>query len=113
MADDKRDGDDLFEDLDKFFAPIKDVDWDEPDASRRPADPERGARRRAGGDPQSADRARREPEEPVGPAVADAADVVEDDDDDEAWYDTRGPGDDRGQRPSTTIPRSRRPRPRS
>ena len=30
MTDDKRDGDDLFEDLDKFFAPIKDVDWDEP-----------------------------------------------------------------------------------
>lgn len=30
MADDKQ-GDDLFEDLDKFFAPIKDVDWDEPD----------------------------------------------------------------------------------
>ncbi|MEA2580697.1 MAG: phosphatidate cytidylyltransferase [Actinomycetota bacterium] len=30
MADDKREGDDLFEDLDKFFAPIKDVDWDEP-----------------------------------------------------------------------------------
>ena len=29
MADDKQ-GDDLFEDLDKFFAPIKDVDWDEP-----------------------------------------------------------------------------------
>jgi phosphatidate cytidylyltransferase len=33
MADDKRDGEDLFEDLDKFFAPIKDVDWDEPDAA--------------------------------------------------------------------------------
>ena len=30
MADDKT-GDELFEDLDKFFAPIKDVDWDEPD----------------------------------------------------------------------------------
>ena len=30
MTDDKREGDDLFEDLDKFFAPIKDVDWDEP-----------------------------------------------------------------------------------
>ena len=30
MTDDTRDGDDLFEDLDKFFAPIKDVDWDEP-----------------------------------------------------------------------------------
>jgi phosphatidate cytidylyltransferase len=33
MADDKRDGEDLFEDLDKFFAPIKDVDWDEPEAA--------------------------------------------------------------------------------
>ena len=31
MANDKRDGDELFEDLDKFFAPIKDVDWDEPE----------------------------------------------------------------------------------
>ena len=30
MAGDKRDGDDLFEDLDKFFAPVKDVEWDEP-----------------------------------------------------------------------------------
>jgi phosphatidate cytidylyltransferase len=30
VGDDKR-GDELFEDLDKFFAPIKDVDWDEPD----------------------------------------------------------------------------------
>ena len=39
MADDKRDGDDLFEDLDKFFAPIKDVDWDEPSspAGREPS----------------------------------------------------------------------------
>ena len=30
MTDEKRDGDDLFEDLEKFFAPNKDVDWDEP-----------------------------------------------------------------------------------
>ena len=30
MAD-KRDGEELFEDLDKFFAPIRDVDWDEDD----------------------------------------------------------------------------------
>ena len=29
MANDKGDGEDLFEDLDKFFAPIRDVDWDE------------------------------------------------------------------------------------
>lgn len=28
----EREGDELFEDLDKFFAPIKDVDWDEPEA---------------------------------------------------------------------------------
>ena len=36
MADDKRDGsDDLFEDLDKFFAPIQDVDWPEPDERMR------------------------------------------------------------------------------
>lgn len=31
MPDDEREGDDLFEDLDKFFAPIKEVDWDEPE----------------------------------------------------------------------------------
>ena len=31
MPDDDRDSEDLFEDLDKFFAPIKDVDWDEPE----------------------------------------------------------------------------------
>jgi phosphatidate cytidylyltransferase len=31
VANDSGDGDDLFEDLDKFFAPIKDVDWDEPE----------------------------------------------------------------------------------
>jgi phosphatidate cytidylyltransferase len=31
VPDDKREGDELFEDLDKFFAPIRDVDWDEPD----------------------------------------------------------------------------------
>ena len=28
MTDDKPGGDDLFEDLDKFFAPIRDVDWE-------------------------------------------------------------------------------------
>ena len=33
MANDERRGDDLFEDLDKFFAPIKDVDWDEREAA--------------------------------------------------------------------------------
>ena len=40
MANDERDGDELFEDLDKFFAPIRDVDWDEPDepAATAPAE---------------------------------------------------------------------------
>jgi phosphatidate cytidylyltransferase len=33
VPDDERDSDDLFEDLDKFFAPIKDVEWEEPAAS--------------------------------------------------------------------------------
>ena len=28
---DERDGDELFEDLDRFFAPIRDVDWDDDD----------------------------------------------------------------------------------
>jgi phosphatidate cytidylyltransferase len=31
VANDERGGDELFEDLDKFFAPIRDVDWDEPE----------------------------------------------------------------------------------
>ena len=33
MADDKSGGDDLFEDLDKFFAPIRDVDWESDETS--------------------------------------------------------------------------------
>ena len=60
MPDDERESDDLFEDLDKFFAPIKDVDWDDPEeapsdrrtiggrARRRP-DRARTRRRRARG----------------------------------------------------------------
>ena len=28
--DERTEGEDLFEDLDKFFAPIQDVDWPEP-----------------------------------------------------------------------------------
>ena len=36
VTGDKRNGDDLFEDLDKFFAPIKDVDWDRTGVGRSP-----------------------------------------------------------------------------
>jgi phosphatidate cytidylyltransferase len=38
VPDDERESDDLFEDLDKFFAPIKDVEWDEPEEPGPPAD---------------------------------------------------------------------------
>lgn len=40
--DERTQGEDLFEDLDKFFAPIQDVDW--PETSERPAPAEAGAR---------------------------------------------------------------------
>jgi phosphatidate cytidylyltransferase len=36
VPDDERESDDLFEDLDKFFAPIKDVEWDEPEEAAPP-----------------------------------------------------------------------------
>lgn len=85
MADDKRNGDDLFEDLDKFFAPIKDVDWDEPaSAGARETPSEEHVAVRAS-DPPSV-----EPAPDVEPelAVPVVSEVVVDDDDDEDWYDT-------------------------
>ena len=39
MTDDKPGGDDLFEDLDKFFAPIRDVDWESDDTPATPDTP--------------------------------------------------------------------------
>ena len=44
--DERTESEDLFEDLDKFFAPIQDVDWPEPSKSpdappERPKEPER------------------------------------------------------------------------
>lgn len=74
MADDKRDGDDLFEDLDKFFAPIKDVDWDEP------------ASEGAKATPSEEHVSVHAEEEPAAAAVNPPG--IEDDDDDESWYDT-------------------------
>lgn len=70
----ERDGDELFEDLDKFFAPIKDVDWDEPEAHA----------------PQAPQEEHVEVQEvPSGPPPDESAesDVVEHDED-EDWYDT-------------------------
>ena len=40
MADDKSGGDDLFEDLDKFFAPIRDVDWESDETLATPESPQ-------------------------------------------------------------------------
>jgi len=41
VADDKPGGDDLFEDLDKFFAPIRDVDWESEESTPAADSPRR------------------------------------------------------------------------
>ena len=83
MADDKPGGDDLFEDLDKFFAPIRDVDWESEESTP------------AADTPQEEHVAVRPSEsEPI--VIADDPDVaisapasaIDDDDDDDSWYDT-------------------------
>ena len=85
MPDDKRDGDDLFEDLDKFFAPIKDVDWDEPADPGVSASPSeehvsvQNAPTRPGTSAEPA-------ENP--PSPMDQSPSGDDDEPDAAWYDT-------------------------
>ncbi|MFM8944903.1 MAG: hypothetical protein ACKOI0_06655, partial [Actinomycetota bacterium] len=62
MADEERPDErreDLFEDLDKFFAPIRDVDW--PDDRSRAREPERGDERGTREEP------RVEPTRPAAP----------------------------------------------
>ena len=79
MADDKRDGsDDLFEDLDKFFAPIQDVDWPEPEEPERATPPPAAEEHVA---------VHVEPAAPE-PRPAEPEPVVVAGEDDEAWYDT-------------------------
>jgi phosphatidate cytidylyltransferase len=82
VANDSGDGDDLFEDLDKFFAPIKDVDWDEPEGEpeRTPPASHVEVRQEQPADP--------EPEEP-----STTEEAVED-----VWYDagTSEPDDEIG-----------------
>jgi phosphatidate cytidylyltransferase len=93
VANDKRNGDDLFEDLDKFFAPIKDVDWDDTeDAAGRAPQEEHVAVRPT--EPAAPAATGVTPAEPSGtspaanapgePARAPARPA----DDDAAWYDT-------------------------
>jgi len=92
VAGDKRDGDDLFEDLDKFFAPIKDVDWDEPaSAGARETPSEEHVSVRAD-EPAPAPSDEPLPgESSSSEAVGDGAqgdDLTDEDLDDEDWYDT-------------------------
>jgi phosphatidate cytidylyltransferase len=68
------DNDDLFEDLDKFFAPIQDVDWPEPTAA-----PAAGS----APPPPPAEFAPEAPEEREEPSSAPDASAGEEDDDDE------------------------------
>jgi phosphatidate cytidylyltransferase len=76
VAGDKRDGDDLFEDLDKFFAPIKDVDWEEPAST--------GAR-----ETPSEEHVSVRPDRSEAAAAAEPpSEVHEEEHDDEDWYDT-------------------------
>ena len=83
MPDDERDGDDLFEDLDKFFAPIKEVDWDEPEEAAPAAEVE---------EEHVSVRSQPEPVVTVPSAGEEpeaAAGELEDEDEDEGdWYDT-------------------------
>jgi phosphatidate cytidylyltransferase len=84
VPDDERESDDLFEDLDKFFAPIKDVEWDEPEEAPPPD--------RTRGDEHVT--VRGEPEPPVAAPAAGGEGreappaAFEDDEDGDDWYDT-------------------------
>jgi phosphatidate cytidylyltransferase len=84
VPDDERESDDLFEDLDKFFAPIKDVDWDDPEEAPPTAGPSE----------EEHVVVRTEPEPVIDVPAAEAVDevpaaVFEDEDgDDGDWYDT-------------------------
>ncbi|MEP6757765.1 MAG: phosphatidate cytidylyltransferase [Actinomycetota bacterium] len=77
MANDERGGDELFEDLDKFFAPIRDVDWDESDepAVTVPAEEHVAVRTESTSPMQLPD------DEPEAPRASDEGD-------EDAWYDT-------------------------
>src|SRR6476620_3710847 len=98
MANDKGDGEDLFEDLDKFFAPIRDVDWDEPEESTERAPQESHVEVRSE-EPPEATQELLPTEMPPGRSQEDA-DGGEPDD---AWYDSGAlePSDDvLGERPA-------------
>jgi phosphatidate cytidylyltransferase len=75
VPNDEREGEELFEDLDKFFAPIRDVDWDEPDEPAPQMAHEEHVAVRAP-DVET-------PSEPETPPPS-----IEDDADEDSWFDT-------------------------
>jgi len=88
VANDERNGDDLFEDLDKFFAPIKDVEWDEPEPGEASTPQEEHvAVRPSEPAPPPAEPPEAEPAPVLEPEPPPARAEVPDEDD-EAWYDT-------------------------
>jgi phosphatidate cytidylyltransferase len=76
VPDDKREGDELFEDLDKFFAPIRDVDWDVADEPASQTAQEEHVAVRSPDAPA--------PSQPEPPSIED--ETAEDDED--SWFDT-------------------------
>jgi phosphatidate cytidylyltransferase len=73
---DEKKGDELFEDLDKFFAPIRDVDWDEPEEA-------------TGADPAEEHVAvRTQPDATLEVPATPVEEPATAGDDDDAWYDT-------------------------
>ena len=82
MVDDKRDGEELFEDLDKFFAPIKDVDFpepEEPEAATTPQEEHVAVQR-----PEEAEAVEEVEEVEAEEAEAEGPEAVSG-----AWYDTQ------------------------
>jgi phosphatidate cytidylyltransferase len=113
VPDDERESDDLFEDLDKFFAPIKDVEWDEPEEPASAPAPEEEhvtVREEQPEPPVTVPEAQEEEEE-----AASSAAVFEDEEDEGDWYDTaslepvdqalgRTAADELDEEPSTAQP---------
>jgi phosphatidate cytidylyltransferase len=88
VAGDDR-GDELFEDLDKFFAPIRDVDWDEPEEqpAGAPAEEHVAVRTEPSTTVQVPEPAG-EPDDASDETAAESAEPAETTDEDDAWYDT-------------------------
>jgi phosphatidate cytidylyltransferase len=84
VPDDEQKSDDLFEDLDKFFAPIKDVEWDEPEDAASAGEAPGEEHVTVRGEPEPVVTVPASPDE--GPVATEA--TFEDDEDEGDWYDT-------------------------